>query len=117
MKSWTKAQFEGIFNMFAIINVGNKQYKVEKDQVFLSEKSGKNPGEEFQAEVLLVAEDNKVNVGSAPLNGATVTLKVLEDLRGEKIRGFKYKRRKNYKRSWGHRQDLQKLQVVSIASA
>jgi large subunit ribosomal protein L21 len=103
--------------MFAIISVGNKQFKVQKDQIFLSEKSGKNPGEEFEANVLLVADDNKVNVGSTPLNGAKVTLKVLEDLRGDKIRGFKYKRRKNYKRSWGHRQDLQKLQVVTIASA
>lgn len=103
--------------MFAIISVGNKQFKVQKDQIFLSEKSGKNPGEEFEANVLLVADDNKVNVGSSPLSGAKVTLKVLEDLRGDKIRGFKYKRRKNYKRSWGHRQDLQKLQVVTIATA
>ncbi|WCL47970.1 50S ribosomal protein L21 [Leptospira sp. GIMC2001] len=103
--------------MFAIISVGNKQYKVEKDQVFLSEKSGKNPGEEFNASVLLVADGNKVNVGASPLAGAKVVLKVVEDLRGKKIRGFKYKRRKNYKRAWGHRQDLQKLQVVSIVPA
>jgi large subunit ribosomal protein L21 len=100
--------------MFAIISVGNKQFKVEKDQVFLSEKSGKNPGEEFDAKILLVANDNKVNLGSSSLAGAKVTVKVLENLRGDKIRGFKYKRRKNYKRSWGHRQDLQKLQVVNI---
>jgi large subunit ribosomal protein L21 len=103
--------------MFAIISVGNKQFKVEKDQVFLSEKSGKKPGEEFEAKVLLVADENKVNVGATPVAGAKVTLKVVEDLRGDKIRGFKYKRRKNYKRTWGHRQDLQKLQVVSIVSA
>lgn len=103
--------------MFAIISVGNKQFKVEKDQVFLSEKSGKNPGEEFDANVLLVAEDNKVNVGASPLGSAKVTVKVLEDLRGKKIHGFKYKRRKNYMRRWGHRQDLQKLQVVSIIPA
>lgn len=101
--------------MFAIISVGNKQFKVEKDQVFLSEKSGKNPGEEFEANVLLLADENKVNVGSTP--AAKVTLKVLEDLRGKKIDGFKYKRRKNYMRRWGHRQDLQKLQVVSIVPA
>jgi large subunit ribosomal protein L21 len=100
--------------MFAIISVGNKQFKVEKDQVFLSEKSGKNPGEEFDAKILLVANDNKVNLGASSLSSAKVTVKVLENLRGDKIRGFKYKRRKNYKRSWGHRQDLQKLQVVNI---
>jgi len=55
-----------------------------------------------------------VNIGSPAVSGAKVSLKVLEDLRGEKIRGFKYKKRKNYHRRWGHRQSLQKLQVVSI---
>ncbi|NCS94755.1 MAG: 50S ribosomal protein L21 [Leptospira sp.] len=103
--------------MFAIISIGNKQFKVEKDQVFLSEKSGKNPGEQFDAKILLVANDNKVNLGASSLSAAKVTVKVIENLRGDKIRGFKYKRRKNYKRSWGHRQSLQKLQVVNIVPA
>lgn len=100
--------------MFAIINIGNKQYKVEKDQVFLSEKVGKNPGEEFEPEVLLVADGNKVHIGKSPVSGAKVVLRVLENTKSKKIYGFKYKRRKNYMRRWGHRQDLQKLQVVSI---
>ncbi len=100
--------------MFAIITVGNKQFKVEKDQIFLSEKSGCRPGEEFEAKVLLVADGNTISVGRN--SGAKVVLKVLEDLRAKKIHGFKYKRRKNYMRRWGHRQNLQKLQVVSITS-
>jgi len=100
--------------MFAIIELGAKQFKVSPDQVFTAEKTGQTVGSTLEAKVLLLSDDNKVNIGSPNLSGAKVTLMVLEDCKAKKIQGFKYKRRKNYKRSWGHRQSLQKLQVVSI---
>lgn len=101
--------------MYAYIKLAGHQHKVEKDQVLLSEKTGHDAGSEFEcSDVLLLADGKTVKVGKPNVAGALVKLKVLEDLRGPKIRGFKYKRRKGYRRSWGHRQDLQKLQVVSI---
>lgn len=100
--------------MFAIIELGAKQFKIQKDQIFTAELTGKEPGSSFEAKVLLLADNNKVNIGSPAVSQAKVTLKVLEAVKADKIQGFKYKRRKNYKRSWGHRQSLQKLQVVSI---
>jgi large subunit ribosomal protein L21 len=103
--------------MYAVVTIGNQQFKLEKGQVFLSQKTGKEVGSEFESPVHLLAQENKVHIGTPDVSGAKVTLKVLEDVRGDKIRGFKYKKRKGYYRHWGHRQDLQKLEVVSISAS
>lgn len=100
--------------MYAVIALNNQQFKVENGLVFLSQKTENPVGTQFEAKVLLTSNENKVNIGAPVVSNAKVTLKVLEDVRGEKVHGFKYKRRKNYARSWGHRQDLQKLEVVSL---
>lgn len=101
--------------MYAVITIGNQQFKVEEGQVFLSQKTENAVGAEFESPIHLLSQENKVNIGTPIVNGAKVVLKVLEDVKGEKVRGFKYKKRKNYHRTWGHRQPLQKLQVVSIS--
>ena len=103
--------------MYAVVTIGNQQFKLEKGQVFLSQKTGKEVGSEFDSPVHLLAQENKVHIGTPEVSGAKITLKVLEDVRGEKIKGFKYKKRKGYYRHWGHRQDLQKLEVVSISAS
>ena len=69
--------------MYAVISLSNQQYKVQKDQIFLAQKSDKPVGSEFDAQILLTAQENKVNIGSPTVSGAKVTLKVLEDVRGE----------------------------------
>lgn len=102
--------------MYAIIKLGNQQFKVEQGQKFLSQKTKNVVGAEFESPVHLLSEENKVHIGTPVVNGAKVVLKVVEDLKGDKIRGFKYKKRKNYHRTWGHRQQLQKLEVVSISA-
>ena len=102
--------------MYAIVQIGNRQYKVTKDQIFLSDRTDHAPGSEFKPKVLLVNNKGDVKVGNPEVSGAKVSLKVVEDLRGKKIRGFKYKKRKNYHRTWGHRQELQKVQVVEIST-
>ncbi|PJZ69692.1 50S ribosomal protein L21 [Leptospira perolatii] len=102
--------------MFAIISVGNRQFKVTQDMEFLTEKTGQKPGEKFNAKVLLFAENNKVHIGSPELKSAKVSLEVVSDVKGEKIRGYVYKKRKNSQRTWGHRQQLQKLKVVSLSA-
>jgi len=101
--------------MYAIIQLTGHQHRVKKDQVILSENTGNPEGAEFDcADVMLVGEGPGVKIGKPFVSGASVTFKVLSELRGEKLRGYKYKKRKGYHRAWGHRQDLQKLQVVDI---
>jgi len=102
--------------MYAIVQVGNRQYKISKDQIFLTDKTENEPGSQYQPKVLLVNQDGNIKIGTPEVSGAKVSLKVIEDLKGKKIRGYKYKKRKNYHRTWGHRQHLQKVQVVEISA-
>lgn len=101
--------------MYAIIQLAGHQHRVEKDMVLLTELTGTEPGKEITCkDILIVGQGAGVKVGKPFVSGATVKLKVLENLRGNKVRGFKYKRRKGTHKAWGHRQSLQKLQVVEI---
>lgn len=101
--------------MYAIIELAGKQHRVSKDQVFVSERTGVEPGKDLTCEqILAVGEGSDLKVGQPFVSGATVKLKVLEDIRGPKIKGFKYKPKTTFRKSWGHRQDLQKIQVVEI---
>ncbi len=103
--------------MYALIQLGGHQHKVEKDQIFLSELTGEKVNSEFACEdVLLVADGKDIKVGTPKVEQARVMLRLLEDVRAPRIQGFKYKKRKGYRRKWGHRQRLHKLQVVSIES-
>ena len=101
--------------MYAVIKTGGKQYKVAKNDVILVEKL---PGEAGAAieldEVLLVGDDNNQTVGAPLVDGAHVAATVLEQTRGEKIIVFKKKRRQNYRRKAGHRQDLTALKITDI---
>ena len=101
--------------MYAVIKTGGKQYKVAKDDVILVEKL---PGEAGAAveldEVLLVGDDKSQTVGAPLVAGALVAATVLEQTRGDKIIVFKKKRRKDYRRKAGHRQDLTALRITGI---
>ncbi|MBE7437148.1 MAG: 50S ribosomal protein L21 [Spirochaetales bacterium] len=102
--------------MFAIIELGGSQLKLEKDQVFLTNRTENKAGTEFKLDKVLATGDGaKLQLGTPYVASASVTLKVLEELRGKKVRGFTYKRKTGQRRAWGHRQELQKMQVVSIS--
>lgn len=101
--------------MYALIETGGKQYRVEKDQVLTIEKLPNEEGETVTFEkVLLVSKDDEVKVGKPYVEGAKVTGKVLKHGRGKKIIVFKYKPKKNYRRKQGHRQPYTKVVVTSI---
>ncbi|MBI3396822.1 MAG: 50S ribosomal protein L21 [Spirochaetia bacterium] len=101
--------------MFAIIKLAGHQHRVEKDQVLLTDLTGTEAGKELVCkDVLVVGAGTGIKIGKPFVAGATVKLKILEDLRGTKIRGFRYRKRKGTHRAWGHRQELQKVQVVEI---
>ncbi len=101
--------------MFAIIETGGKQYKVEKGTTLDIEKVEITAGETFEIkEVLLVDKDGKTEVGTPHVKGATVTAKVVEQFKDDKIIVFKMKAKKRYKRTQGHRQPLTKVEIVEI---
>lgn len=101
--------------MYAVIELGGHQHKIEKDMVFMTELTGNEAGSEFTTEkVMLVGGSGDVKIGAPFVSGAQVKLKVLADQTAPKINGFVYKKRKGYTKKWGHRQKLQRLQVVEI---
>jgi len=101
--------------VYAIVRSGGKQYKVAPQTVFSVEKLDVPVGTEHVLDdVLLVADDQRVTVGTPRVPGAAVVVKVLDQYRGKKIRGFTYKPKKNVRRRYGHRQYLTRLEVVDI---
>lgn len=101
--------------MYAIVDIAGKQFKVEKDQKLyvhrLAEEEGKSVSFD---DVLLVDNDGKVKVGAPKVKGASVTAKVLEHLKDDKVIVFKKKRRKGYRVKNGHRQYLTQIQIEDI---
>lgn len=102
--------------MFAVIKTGGKQYKVAKDDVIEVEKIDLEAGKAVElGNVLMLSDGGTVEVGAPFLAGAKVSAEVVEQTRGDKIIVFKKKRRKNYRRKKGHRQDLTVLKITAIA--
>jgi large subunit ribosomal protein L21 len=102
--------------MYAIVNIAGQQLKVEKDQhVFVNRLPNKEGDKVTFEEVLLVDNDGKISVGAPAVSGATVTAKVIEHLKGDKVKVFKKKRRKGYQTLNGHRQLLTKISIDGIA--
>ncbi|WP_033067734.1 50S ribosomal protein L21 [Thalassospira australica] len=101
--------------MYAIIKTGGKQYKVAADDVIKVEKIAAQTGETVKLEeVLMVAGDGAPKVGAPLVKGASVTAEVLEQAKGDKVIVFKKKRRHNYRRKNGHRQNLTVLRIKDI---
>ena len=101
--------------MYAIVEIAGQQFKVEKDQQIFVHRLEVKEGSKVDFEkVLLIDNGGKVNVGAPAIKGATVTAKVLEHLKGDKVIVFKKKRRKGYRVKNGHRQYLTKLEIVKI---
>jgi len=99
-----------------VIKTGGKQYKVAKDDVIEVEKIDLEAGKAVElGEVLMLSDGGMVEVGAPFLAGAKVSAEVVKQTRGDKIIVFKKKRRKNYRRKKGHRQDLTVLKITAIA--
>lgn len=101
--------------MYAVIETGGKQYRVSPGQTVEVELLPAEPGSEVALEsVLLVSTDDKTLVGSPTVAGARVITTVVREGRGDKIIVFKYKSKKRYRRTQGHRQDYVYLLVTDI---
>jgi len=105
--------------MYAVIRTGGKQYRVTPEDVIQIEKVDAAQGDVLEFDdVLMVGKDGEApQIGSPVVDGARVSAEVLEQGRGEKIVVFKKKRRKNYRRKAGHRQDLTTVRVLEVLGA
>lgn len=101
--------------MYAVVKTGGKQYRVAKDDVIVVEKLAADAGSALELDQVLILDDGKETVVGTPLvDGARVAATVLDQTRGDKVIVFKKKRRKDYKRKKGHRQDLTVLRITDI---
>ena len=102
--------------MYAVIKSGGKQHKVSEGEEILLEKLSLNEGEVIEfSEVLAVNKDGNLNIGKPLLEGAVVKGKVINHLKTKKITVIKMKRRKDYRKKQGHRQNLTKVKIESIS--
>ena len=101
--------------MFAVIETGGKQYKVNEGDVIYVEKLDVADGETITFDkVLAVSNGDKFSVGAPYVEGASVVANVIETGKGKKLYVFKYKPKKNEKKKIGHRQFYTKLQITKI---
>jgi large subunit ribosomal protein L21 len=104
-----------MFAMYAVIKTGGKQYRVAKDDVIVVERLAGAAGDKIELDQVLMLDDGKgPTLGTPLVDGARVAATVMDQSRGEKIIVFKKKRRKNYRRTMGHRQDLTVLRITDI---
>ena len=102
--------------MYAVIKSGGKQHKVSEGEEILLEKISLDEGDVIEfSEVLAVNKDGNLNIGKPLLEGAVVKGKVINHLKTKKITVIKMKRRKDYRKKQGHRQNLTKVKIESIS--
>ncbi len=101
--------------MFAVIKTGGKQYKVAEKDVLVIEKLEGDAGDSIEfSDVLMVGTEGNMEIGAPLVSGAMVVATVVRQTRGKKIVVFKKKRRKNYRRKAGHKQDLTLVEITDI---
>ena len=102
--------------MYAVIKTGGKQYRVAAGEKLKIEQITGDVGAEIVLDqVLLVADGEKVALGTPLVAGASVKAKVVSQGRGDKVRIFKLRRRKHYRKSQGHRQNYTEIKILGIA--
>jgi len=102
---------------YAIIQTGGKQYRVSEGDVLSVEKLNVEAGKETTfSDVLLVANGDKIEIGAPLVSGASVKAEVVEQYKDDKVIAFKFKRRKGYHRTVGHRRQLTELKITKISA-
>jgi len=104
--------------MYAIIEICGKQYKVAEGDIVFFEKLDSEEGKTITFDnVVLVSDDKKVEVGSPYVKGVKVEGKVISHGKGKKVLVYKYKPKKNYRRTQGHRQPYTRVEITKIKTA
>jgi large subunit ribosomal protein L21 len=102
--------------MYAVIKTGGKQYRVAAGEKLKVEQIPADIGSEVVLDhVLLLSNGSEVTVGTPLISGASVRARVIAHGRGEKVRIFKMRRRKHYRKTQGHRQNYTEIEILGIA--
>ena len=103
--------------MYAIVEITGKQYRVEKDMTINVNKMDSQKDEDLKLDkVLLFVDGDNVHVGSPYLENVKVTAKVMGNIKGGKVRGIKFKKRKNYTRTLGYRPEYTQLSIRELST-
>ncbi len=100
--------------MYAIIAAGGRQYRVSQGDTIYIDKVDQEADSSISFDVLMIGGEGEVKVGNPIIAGAKVEGKVIAQVKGEKIKIYKYKSKKNYHRRAGHRQPYTKVEITAI---
>jgi large subunit ribosomal protein L21 len=101
--------------MYAIVHISGVQHRVMPDEVLDVPRLTGEPGASLKFEsVLLIGDGEKISIGQPTVKGATVSAEIVEHRRGEKVKIFKFKRRREYRRRRGYRDELTRIRVTAI---
>jgi large subunit ribosomal protein L21 len=101
--------------MYAIVKTGGKQFKAAENEIIVVEKLDGEVGSKVEmTEVVLIANGDKVKVGSPLVTGAKVVGTIVRQAKGPKIVAFNYKAKKNERKRWGHRQQYTQVRIEKI---
>ncbi|HDP79634.1 MAG TPA: 50S ribosomal protein L21 [Spirochaetes bacterium] len=107
-KNWSE------YNMYAIVEIGGKQYKVEKDMTIDVDRVVPEGDSMTLDKVLMCVDGESVMIGKPYLNNVKVSATVLGETRGKKVRGIKFKKRKNYTRTLGYKPPYLQLKIQEV---
>jgi large subunit ribosomal protein L21 len=103
--------------MYAVIKTGGKQYRVAAGDKLKVEKLTGDVGSSVTFDqVLMVADGDNVTIGAPLISGATIPAKIVSHGRGDKVMIFKFRRRKHYRKTQGHRQDYTEIEIGAIGN-
>jgi len=101
--------------MYAVVKTGGKQYKVTQDEYLKVEKLDGNEGDTIELDqVLMIADGDKLKIGSPMLDGGKVTATILSHGRHKKVEIMKFRRRKHHQKRTGHRQYYTEIKITGI---
>ncbi len=100
--------------MYAVVKSGGKQYRVEQGQRLRVERLGE-PDSEVQLAPVMLVDGDTVLATPDQLAGATVSARVVDEVKGPKINAFTYKNKSNNRRRWGHRQTYSSIEITAIS--
>jgi len=103
--------------MYAIVRAGGKQYRVEENGIVTVDKLDGAAGDTITlGDVLFIGGTDQPKFGVPTVSGASVTATILGQVKGKKINAFTYKPKKNIQKHWGHRQQLTRVRINTIAA-
>jgi large subunit ribosomal protein L21 len=106
-----------IQNMYAVVEINGKQYRAEKGATLTVDRMEADPGTILDLGKVLLVSGDEIKVGTPYVEGASIKAVVVDEIKGDKIVVFKYKPKKDYRRTQGHRQPYTVLKIEEIVGA